>query len=173
MRRQGVGLAGLLILVVLLVAVANLSLSAKDKESAAAQNASIAPTKAQLELARKATAILDRRCDGGCHRVLVARGKTTSWGQSVPYLIQTHRVVPGDPDKSRLYSYTGMAGTHKIPADERKTVHDWIEQGAIDPKAPPTPASKPTTNPTSKPTSEPASDPATPLRKDNLSWRHM
>jgi hypothetical protein len=78
----------------------------------------------------------------------VARGKTTSWGQSVPYLIQTHRVVPGDPDKSSLYTYA-KRGHFKPSADEMTALHDWIQQGAIDPKAP-----------TSKPASSPASKPA-------------
>ena len=169
MRRQGVGLAGLLVLVVLMVAVSKLSVKGDPKKPTA--DVQSAPTKAQLDLARKATAVVDARC-GKCHRFQVTRGKSVPWGDDVPQLIKTRHVAPGKPDESSLYTFA-KRGHNKPSADEMTTLHDWIQEGAVDPKAPPAPASKPTTNPTSKPTSEPASEPATPLRKDNLSWRHM
>jgi hypothetical protein len=169
MRRQGVGLAGLLVLVVLLVAVSNLSVTGDPKKPGA--DTQSAPTKAQLDLARKAVAVVNNRC-GSCHRFQVARGKSVPWGDDVPQLIKTRHVVPGDPDKSRLYT-TPKNGHYKPTAADMTILHDWIEQGAVDPKAPPTPASKPTTKPMSRPTSEPATEPTAPPIKETPSWRHM
>jgi hypothetical protein len=129
----------------MLVAMSNLSVTADSKKAAA--DTQSAPTPAQLDLAHKAVTVVNNRC-GRCHRFQVTRTKSVSWGEDVPQMIKSGHVVPGDPDKSSLYTFP-KRGHYKPSADEMTVLHDWIQQGAVDPKAS-----------TSKPASEPATEPA-------------
>ena len=152
MTRSRLSIVAALLVAGLLVFASSLSATALQK---AADTPQSAPSKADIELAKKAVVIIDSKCSN-CH-TFRENGKKIPWGQDVPQLIKTNRVVPGEPDKSSLYTYaTKVHRTYKPVAAEVKILHDWIENGAADPKAPPAPASKPATKPASKPASEPA-----------------
>jgi len=104
----------------------------------------------QATLAQQAVAVLEAKCVV-CHAKPRAKAPFTA---DVPALIRSGKVIPGDPDRSKLYKMI-KGGRHPkgqaLPtAQEIATIRDWIAQGSADPKAAASqPASQPAHGPAS------------------------
>ena len=93
---------------------------------------------ANVALAAKATALLDK-CSACHNHGWEQSGKPkVTWGRDVPRLIKDGLVVPGKPDESRLYRKV-RGGNHPkrnwATAEDFKAFADWISQGCPAPAA--------------------------------------
>jgi hypothetical protein len=111
--------------------------------SVGADTATAAPADANVAVALKAVALLDKcsACHAhGWYEQPGMKGKKTLWGQDVPRLIKEKLVVPGKPDDSRLYAMA-KGGHHPENATARPTADDvkvfgqWIAAGCLNPAA--------------------------------------
>jgi hypothetical protein len=129
-----------------LVAAAVLSIALSYPTAFAASgdaNATAAskPADANMALALKAVAMLDKcsACHShGWYEKPGMQGKKTLWGQDVPRLIKEKLVTPGKPDTSKLYTmikpgmHPGNAAARPT-ADDIKAFGQWITDGCLDP----------------------------------------
>ncbi len=97
-----------------------------------------ATTDANVALAQKAVALLDKcsACHG--HGWMQEGRPKVLWGQDVPRLIQEKWVVPGKPEESKTYQKI-RDGKHPGNASLRPSAEDikafakWITDGCLDP----------------------------------------
>lgn len=102
-----------------------------------------APDANAMQLAQKATTLLNNRCFG-CHNhgfVGPDGNSRISWGKDVPRLIKDGLIVPGQPEKSKLcVVIADLQHPKKNPLTlpDAKLLVDWVKQGAVDPNPPAT-----------------------------------